>query len=112
LDWRHSRHSPPTPLSNAAADARVAFAAAIRLFPAGALLVAFAAARGRKQLSGWEAWLAIAAFGLINAACFQMHNHGLLPGVPFLWIMTCPIAELLSPFHFFLKKSLGSSTVS
>lgn len=47
------------------------FVAAIRLLPAGALLVAFAAARGRKQPSGWEAWLAIAAFGLIDAACFQ-----------------------------------------
>jgi hypothetical protein len=52
------------------------FVAAIRLLPAGALLVAFAAARGRKQPSGWEAWLAIAAFGLIDAACFQVHNHG------------------------------------
>lgn len=47
------------------------FVAAMRLLPAGALLVAFAAARGRKQPSGWTAWLAIAAFGLIDAACFQ-----------------------------------------
>ncbi|EER94017.1 hypothetical protein BDA96_01G221300 [Sorghum bicolor] len=47
------------------------FVAALRLLPAGALLVAFAAARGRKQPAGWEAWLAIAAFGLIDAACFQ-----------------------------------------
>ncbi|PVH31673.1 hypothetical protein PAHAL_9G207600 [Panicum hallii] len=47
------------------------FVAALRLLPAGALLVAFAAARGRKQPSGWEAWLAVAAFGLIDAACFQ-----------------------------------------
>ncbi|KAJ1295006.1 hypothetical protein BS78_01G190000 [Paspalum vaginatum] len=47
------------------------FVAALRLLPAGALLVAFAAARGRKQPSGVTAWLAIAAFGLIDAACFQ-----------------------------------------
>ncbi|XP_012698597.1 WAT1-related protein At3g02690, chloroplastic isoform X2 [Setaria italica] len=47
------------------------FVAALRLLPAGALLVALAAARGRKQPSGWEAWLAVAAFGLIDAACFQ-----------------------------------------
>ncbi|KAG2537284.1 WAT1-related protein At3g02690, chloroplastic-like [Panicum virgatum] len=47
------------------------FVAALRLLPAGALLVAFAAARGRKQPSGWDAWLAVAAFGLIDAACFQ-----------------------------------------
>ncbi|KAF8722548.1 hypothetical protein HU200_022376 [Digitaria exilis] len=47
------------------------FVAALRLLPAGALLVAFAAARGRKQPSGWQAWLAVAAFGLIDAACFQ-----------------------------------------
>ncbi|XP_048575088.1 WAT1-related protein At3g02690, chloroplastic isoform X2 [Triticum urartu] len=47
------------------------FVAALRLLPAGALVVAFAAARGRKQPSGWAAWGAIAAFGLIDAACFQ-----------------------------------------
>ncbi|WVZ59459.1 hypothetical protein U9M48_009596 [Paspalum notatum var. saurae] len=47
------------------------FVAALRLLPAGALLVAFAAARGRKLPSGATAWLAIAAFGLIDAACFQ-----------------------------------------
>ncbi|OEL26246.1 WAT1-related protein [Dichanthelium oligosanthes] len=47
------------------------FVAALRLLPAGALLVAFATARGRKQPSGWDAWLAVAAFGLIDAACFQ-----------------------------------------
>ncbi|KAM0895773.1 hypothetical protein ACQ4PT_023595 [Festuca glaucescens] len=47
------------------------FVAALRLIPAGALVVAFAAARGRKQPSGWAAWGAIAAFGLVDAACFQ-----------------------------------------
>ncbi|KAF0930749.1 hypothetical protein E2562_034938 [Oryza meyeriana var. granulata] len=47
------------------------FVAALRLLPAGALLVAFAAARGRKQPSGWAAWIAVAAFGLVDAACFQ-----------------------------------------
>lgn len=47
------------------------FVAALRLLPAGALLVAFAAARGRKQPSGWAAWAAVAAFGLVDAACFQ-----------------------------------------
>ncbi|XP_066382940.1 nucleobase-ascorbate transporter 2-like, partial [Miscanthus floridulus] len=47
------------------------FVAALRLLPAAALLVRFRVARGRKQPSGWEAWLDIAAFGLIDAACFQ-----------------------------------------
>ncbi|CAM0956662.1 unnamed protein product [Alopecurus aequalis] len=47
------------------------FVAALRLIPAGALVVAFAASRGRKQPSGWAAWGAIAAFGLVDAACFQ-----------------------------------------
>uniref|UniRef100_A0A0E0EZB7 EamA domain-containing protein n=1 Tax=Oryza meridionalis TaxID=40149 RepID=A0A0E0EZB7_9ORYZ len=47
------------------------FVAALRLLPAGALLVAFAAARGRRQPSGWAAWVAVAAFGLVDAACFQ-----------------------------------------
>jgi hypothetical protein len=40
-------------------------------FFVAALLVAFAAARGRKQPSGWAAWFAVAAFGLVDAACFQ-----------------------------------------
>ena len=35
--------------------------------PAGAQLVACAAARSRKQPSGWDAWLAVAMFGLVDA---------------------------------------------
>lgn len=47
------------------------FVAAFRLVPAGLLLVAFAAARRRPFPSGLSAWLSIAAFGLVDASCFQ-----------------------------------------
>jgi len=50
------------------------FGPALRLLLAGALLVAFATARGWKQPSGLEAWHAVAAFRFINASCFQMQN--------------------------------------
>ncbi|KAJ6846470.1 putative WAT1-related protein, chloroplastic [Iris pallida] len=47
------------------------FVSAFRLVPAGALLVAFSAARGRKQPSGALAWASIALFAAVDAACFQ-----------------------------------------
>jgi len=47
------------------------FVAAVRLLPAGAVLVAWAAAQGRPQPRGRAAWLAIAAFALADGACFQ-----------------------------------------
>jgi len=48
------------------------FVAAMRLIPAGGLLVAFAAATGRKQPAGAMAWLAVAAFALVDGAMFQV----------------------------------------
>jgi drug/metabolite transporter (DMT)-like permease len=47
------------------------FCAAVRLLPSGALLVAFAAARGRAQPSGAAAWAAVALFGLVDGTAFQ-----------------------------------------
>ncbi|KAH0978192.1 hypothetical protein GBA52_027911 [Prunus armeniaca] len=47
------------------------FVSSFRLIPAGFLLIAFAAARGRPFPSGLTAWLSIALFGLVDAACFQ-----------------------------------------
>ncbi|MCL7049377.1 hypothetical protein MKW94_006359 [Papaver nudicaule] len=47
------------------------FVSAFRLIPAGFMLVAFAGLRGRKQPSGVMAWVSIALFGLVDAACFQ-----------------------------------------
>lgn len=47
------------------------FVSSFRLIPAGFLLVAFAAWRGRPFPSGLAAWLSIAIFGLVDAACFQ-----------------------------------------
>ena len=48
------------------------FVAAFRLIPAGLLLIAYAASRGRKQPSGFSAWLSIFLFALVDAACFQV----------------------------------------
>ncbi|KAI5438406.1 WAT1-related protein At3g02690, chloroplastic isoform X1 [Lathyrus oleraceus] len=47
------------------------FVSSFRLIPAGFLLVAFAASRGRPFPSGFNAWLSISLFALIDAACFQ-----------------------------------------
>lgn len=47
------------------------FVSAFRLIPAGLLLVAFASFRRRPFPSGLTAWLSIALFGLVDAACFQ-----------------------------------------
>ncbi|EHA8590032.1 WAT1-related protein, chloroplastic [Cocos nucifera] len=47
------------------------FVSAFRLIPAGALLIGFAAVRGRKQPNGALAWLSIVLFGVVDAACFQ-----------------------------------------
>ena len=48
------------------------FVSAFRLIPAGFLLVAFAASRGRRFPSGFNAWLSISLFAIVDAACFQV----------------------------------------
>lgn len=45
---------------------------AIRLLPAGLILVVWAAATGRKHPTSLQAWLWIALFGLIDGAAFQV----------------------------------------
>ncbi|TYG88896.1 hypothetical protein ES288_A12G057400v1 [Gossypium darwinii] len=47
------------------------FVASFRLIPAGLLLVAFANSKGKPLPSGLTAWLSIALFALVDAACFQ-----------------------------------------
>ncbi|XP_017218087.1 WAT1-related protein At3g02690, chloroplastic [Daucus carota subsp. sativus] len=47
------------------------FVSSFRLVPAGLLLVAFAAYRERKFPSGFNAWLSICVFALVDATCFQ-----------------------------------------
>ncbi|KAH7690001.1 Multidrug resistance efflux transporter EmrE domain-containing protein [Dioscorea alata] len=47
------------------------FVSAVRLIPAGALLIGFAAIRGRKLPAGFLAWISIILFGVVDAACFQ-----------------------------------------
>lgn len=47
------------------------FMAGVRLVPAGGLLIAAAALMGRPQPKGWQAWLWISLFALIDAALFQ-----------------------------------------
>lgn len=48
------------------------FVSSFRLVPAGLLLVGFAAYRGRKFPSGFNAWLSICVFALVDATCFQV----------------------------------------
>ena len=48
------------------------FVSSFRLIPAGLLIIAYAASRGRKQPSGFSAWLSIFLFALVDAACFQV----------------------------------------
>lgn len=45
---------------------------ALRLLPAGCVLVAWAASTGRQQPEGWKAWAWVLAFALVDAAAFQV----------------------------------------
>ena len=47
------------------------FMAAVRLIPAGILLIGGAAYFGKQQPKGWRAWLWISLFALIDGAMFQ-----------------------------------------
>lgn len=47
------------------------FMAGVRLVPAGFLVLATAAIAGKPQPKGWQAWLWIALFGLVDGAMFQ-----------------------------------------
>jgi drug/metabolite transporter (DMT)-like permease len=47
------------------------FLAAFRLIPAGILLLGFAIFLGRSQPKGWEAWLWIILFALVDGTLFQ-----------------------------------------
>ncbi|GAA0147670.1 transporter [Lithospermum erythrorhizon] len=47
------------------------FVSSFRLIPAGFLVVAFAAFKGRKFPSGFNAWFSIILFALVDATCFQ-----------------------------------------
>ncbi|KAI0500022.1 hypothetical protein KFK09_018230 [Dendrobium nobile] len=47
------------------------FVSAFRLIPAGAMLIGFAAARGRRQPTGLLAWISIILFGIVDGAFFQ-----------------------------------------
>ncbi|MBD2343302.1 DMT family transporter [Anabaena subtropica] len=47
------------------------FMAGVRLLPAGVLILIAAALSGRPQPSGWQAWLWIALFGIVDGTLFQ-----------------------------------------
>jgi drug/metabolite transporter (DMT)-like permease len=47
------------------------FMAGVRLVPAGFLVLATAVIAGKPQPKGWQAWLWIALFGLVDGAMFQ-----------------------------------------
>lgn len=52
-----------------------------RLGPAGALLLAWGASRGRPQPGGAMAWGSIAAFSLVDATCFQVEQRAQAPAM-------------------------------
>ena len=54
--------------------------AAWRLIPSGAALLAWAQLSGREQPSGAMGWLAVALFGLVDGACFQVGCGGAAAG--------------------------------
>ena len=54
-----------------AADVSPLFVAAVRVIPAGALVVAWAASTGRRGPSDLAGWGAVAAFALVDATLFQ-----------------------------------------
>ena len=47
------------------------FMAAVRLIPAGILLIVGGIYLGRQQPRGWQAWLWISLFALVDGAMFQ-----------------------------------------
>ena len=51
-----------------------------RLIPAGLLLLVWAQLSGRQAPKEPMAWVAVALFGLVDAACFQASHHECLPG--------------------------------
>ena len=57
------------------------FVSAWRLGPAGALLLAWGASRGRPQPGGAMAWVSIAAFSLVDATCFQVEQCAQAPAM-------------------------------
>lgn len=57
------------------AHATPLFIGMLRLLPAGAVLVAWAAASGRPQPSTPIAWAWITAFGLVDGAAFQVRRR-------------------------------------
>lgn len=50
------------------------FIASFRLIPAGLLLIGFAASKGRRLPSGFNAWFSISLFALVDATCFQVFH--------------------------------------
>lgn len=52
-------------------DTTPLFMAGVRMVPAGVLLLLVAALTGRKQPQGWQAWLGISLFALVDGAMFQ-----------------------------------------
>lgn len=74
------------------------FVSSFRLIPAGFLLVAFAAFRGRSFPSGLNAWVSISLFALIDATCFQV---SCLSSVLLYIFFIYAISSLLICFKYF-----------
>ncbi|GMH36816.1 hypothetical protein BSKO_04689 [Bryopsis sp. KO-2023] len=91
------------------------FVGAVRLLPAGVVLVLWAAMSGRPQPKSVMAWTAVALFGLIDGACFQgCLAEGLQrtsAGLGSVIIDSQPITVALLA-NFFFDEALSSTIVA
>lgn len=53
------------------------FVGAVRLIPAGAIVLWWAASKGKPQPAGFMAWLTIMVFALVDGTCFQVCPQGM-----------------------------------
>ncbi len=90
------------------------FLAAVRLIPAGILLVALAGWLGKPQPQGWRAWLWISLFALVDGTMFQgFLALGLMQtgaGLGSLLIDSQPLAVAVLAFLLY-KERIGKSAI-
>lgn len=82
------------------------FVSAFRLIPAGFLLIAFAAFRGRPFPSGFSAWISIALFALVDATSFQGFLAQGLQRTSAGLGSVCSIFASYASLHLYLSTSL------
>ncbi|AFZ03090.1 DMT family transporter [Calothrix sp. PCC 6303] len=86
------------------------FMAGVRIVPAGIMILAVAALMGRKQPQGWQAWLWIGLFALVDGTLFQgFLAEGLMrtgAGLGSVMIDSQPLAVALMSLWLF-KEHIG-----